>query len=201
MSASMPWWSFARTSLVCSLVILTINVPVLLVAHAAELDGVQLPDTVQADGKTLQLNGYGLRTYSFLGIHIYIASLYLEHPSTDPEAILRSPETKLLTVRFERSVSAERAREAWRHGLENNCLAPCHLDPQDVERFLAEVPAMQDGDIFSLLFTASGATVTVGGKLIGTISQPQFAEAMLATFLGPKPGAPSLKQALLRGHS
>ena len=180
---------------------LTIIVPVRLVARAAEIDGVQLPESVQVDGKTLQLNGYGLRTYSFLGIHIYIASLYLEHLSTDPEAILRSPQTKLLMVRFERTVSADRAREAWRHGLENNCLAPCYLDPQDVERFLAEVPAMHEGDNFSLLFTQNGARVTVNGKLIGTISQPQFAAAMLATFLGPKPGAPSLKQELLKGHS
>jgi hypothetical protein len=179
---------------------LTIIVPVRLVAHAAEIDGVQLPESVQVDGKTLQLNGYGLRTYSFLGIHIYIASLYLEHLSTDPEAILRSPQTKLLMVRFERTVSADRAREAWRHGLENNCLPPCRLDPQDVERFLAEVPAMHEGDNFSLLFTQNGARVTVNGKLIGTISQPQFAEAMLATFLGPKPGAPSLKLELLKGH-
>jgi hypothetical protein len=30
----------------------------------------------------------------------------------------------------------------------------------------------------------SGATVMVRGQLIGAISSPQFAEAMLATFLG-----------------
>jgi Chalcone isomerase-like len=188
-------------SFACALVMLTLMVPDWLAARAAELNGVQLPETVQVDGKALRLNGYGQRSFSLLGIHIYVASLYLEHLSTDPEAILRSPETKLLRVRFQRGVSAERARRAWRDGLENNCIAPCHLDPQDVERFLAQVPAMEAGDDFALLFTQNGAVVTVGGKLIGTISQPQFAEAMLATFLGPKPGAPSLKQELLRGHS
>jgi Chalcone isomerase-like len=180
---------------------LAVVMPVWRVAHAAEIDGMQLPDTVQVEGKALQLNGYGLRTFSFLGIHVYVASLYLEHLNTDPEAILRSPETKLLRVKFQHGVSAERARESWRHGFENNCLAPCHLDPQDVEKFLAEVPAMQAGDNYSLLFTQNGAVVSVNGKQIGTISQPQFAAAMLATFLGPKPGAPSLKRELLRGHS
>jgi hypothetical protein len=40
-------------------------------AQAAELDGVQLPDPLQINGKTLHLNGFGLRTYSILGIHIY----------------------------------------------------------------------------------------------------------------------------------
>ncbi|MGA8196829.1 MAG: chalcone isomerase family protein [Acetobacteraceae bacterium] len=182
-----------------ALFVFAIIAPAWSVARAAEFDGVQLPDTVQAAGKTLQLNGFGRRSYSILGIHIYVASLYLEHLSSNPEQILQSPETKLLTVRFERSVSAEDARKAWREGLANNCQAPCHLDPDDVERFLAEVPAMQEGDVFSLLFTQSGATVTVGGQQIGTISKRAFAEAMLATFLGPRPASPSLKQALLRG--
>ncbi len=125
-------------------------------ARPAELDGIQLPATVQANGTTLHLNGYGLRTYSLLGIHIYVAALYLEHPSTDAEQIIGCPETKLLVVRFERNVSAEAARKAWREGLENNCQSPCTLDPDDVARFLSEMPAMHAGDNYSLLFTPHG---------------------------------------------
>jgi hypothetical protein len=120
--------------------------------------------------------------------------------STDPEQIIRSPETKVLTVRFERNVSADDARKAWRDGLENNCMAPCHLALEDVEKFLADIPAMHTGDSYSLVFTQHGATVTVSGHLIGTVSQRQFAEAMLATFLGLRPASPRLKRELLR-HS
>jgi Chalcone isomerase-like len=174
--------------------------PPWFMAHATELDGVQIPETVEADGTALKLNGYGLRTYSILGIHIYVASLYLEHLSTDPEAILQSPETKLLIVRFERSVSADQARKAWRDGLANNCIAPCHLDQADVERFVAMVPAMHDGDNYSLLFKRHTAIVTVGGQRVGTITSPVFADAMLATFLGRNPASPRLKQELLKGR-
>ena len=170
------------------------------VAHAATLGGVQVPTTLQVDGKTLHLNGYGLRNYSILGIHIYVARLYLEQLSTNPEEIIRSPETKLLLIRFDHNVSAEQARNAWRIGLANNCNTPCHLDPADVEKFLAVVPAMHRGDNYSLLFERGTATVTVSGRLIGTITSPQFADAMLATFLGPKPASPRLKQELLEGH-
>ena len=183
-----------------TLILSAVIVSVWTAARSAELDGVQLPDALQVNGKTLNLNGYGLRTYSILGIHIYVASLYLEHLSTNPEEIIRSPETKLLLVRFERSVSADQARKAWRDGLANNCKTPCQLDPRDVEQFLADIPAMHMGDNFSLLFKQHSATVTVGGQQIGTISSPQFAEAMLATFLGPAPASPRLKQELLRGH-
>jgi hypothetical protein len=174
--------------------------PARFAAHAAELDGVQLPNTIQAGGKTLQLNGFGLRIYSIFRVHIYVAGLYVEHLSTDAEAILQSPETKLVTVHFVHNVSAEAARDSWRTGLENNCRAPCQLDPADIARFLAQVPAMPEGASFSILFTRQGATVTVNGRQYGEIPKPQFARAVLATFLGPAPASPTLKAQLLQGH-
>ena len=183
-------------SVQCAL-ILIVQLPSRHAALAAEFEHLQVPDTLQVDGKTLHLNGYGLRTFSILGIHIYVASLYLEHLSSDPAEIIRSPETKLLTVRFERNVSEDQARQAWRDGFANNCVAPCHLAPQDVEQFLAEVPAMHEGDNYSLLFMHNTATVMVSGRTIGTIASPQFAEAVLATFLGPRPASPALRQELL----
>jgi hypothetical protein len=184
-----------------ALIVLAAVLPVCCMVHAAELDGVELPATLQANGDTLQLNGFGLRTYSLLGIHIYVAALYLQHPSTDAEQIIRSPETKLLIVRFERNVSADAARQAWRDGLDNNCVAPCQLDPGDVARFLADIPAMHAGDNYTLLFTRSSASVSVSGRPVGVISRPEFAAAMLATFLGPRPASEKLKQELLAGHA
>ncbi len=169
-------------------------------ANAAEVDGVAFPDTKQVDGKTLVLNGLGLRTWSFLNVHIYIAGLYVEHPTRDPDAIIRSPEAKVLTFRFEHDVAAGQARDAWRKGLTNNCPAPCQLDPNDVERFLAEVPAMHEGDSFELRFAGHMAEIAANGHLLGRVDRAPLADAMLAAFLGPKPGSPALKLALLDGH-
>jgi hypothetical protein len=175
---------------------------VALGARAAEIDGVQIPDTVQAGGKVLHLNGFGLRTYSVLRFHIYIAALYLEHPSANPEAILASPQTKLLTVNFLHDVSAERERQAWQMGFAKNCLPPaCALDPTEVATFLNHVPPARAGDRFSLLFDAHGAAVNMDGQPLGVVSHVQFAEAMLATFLGPNPGSHRLKRELLAGPS
>jgi hypothetical protein len=127
--------------------------------------------TFQVGAKTLHLNGYGIRTWSILGIHIYLASLSLEHLSTDPNEIIQSRETKLLSVRFEHAVSADQSRNAWRTALVNNCVAPCHLDPQDVERFLAQVPAMTPGEYFYLIFSKNTATVSANGQQIDVISR------------------------------
>lgn len=166
-------------------------------ATAAQLDGVALPEAVTLDGTELHLNGIALRTYSWLRIHIYVAGLYLEHPSHDAAAILESPEKKLLVVRFERDVDTTDAREAWREGFENNCRAPCHLAPSDIERFLAAVPAMRAGDRSTLAFTREGLQITMNGHTLGTITDPVFSRAVLATFIGPEPPTALLKRELL----
>ncbi len=186
-----------RRPLLFILMIITIVVPFGFGAHAAALDDVQVPDTQQVNGKTLYLNGFGRRTFSALGIRIYIASLYLEHFNSNPDAIIRSPETKLLVIKFERGVSAEDARSTWRKNLDLSCTAPCRLNPEDIEKFLFGIPAMHAGDVFHLLFKAGAAIVDVNGHQIGMIPKPQFAEAMLASFLGPNTDLPKLRQELL----
>lgn len=197
------WWKIGgrlRRWSCHALIVLALVALTAPVALAAEFDGLQLPDQVRVDGQTLLLNGFGLRTYSFLRIPIYIAALYVQHPTTDAATIIRSPETKLLLFRFKRGVTVEQARNAWREGFEKNCLAPCRLDPADVARFLAAIPPMHAGENFSILFTRRGASVTANGRLLGVIPKLSFAEAMLATFFGPEPASTELKLALLDRH-
>lgn len=168
--------------------------------HAAQLEGVTLPD-MQSVGRTeLHLNGIALRTYSIFRVPIYVAGLYLVHPDSDPDNILRSADVKLLDIRFIHDVDADSARAAWREGFEANCVAPCHLRPADIERFLAGVPAMREGDRFSILFTRDGAEIAANGRSIGNITDRGFATAMLTTFIGPQPPTARLKQELLGAH-
>jgi Chalcone isomerase-like len=167
---------------------------------AAELDGVTLPDTERVAGTELRLNGIGLRSYSVFQVPIYVAGLYLVRPSNDANQILHSPDTKLLEIRFVHDVSVEQSRKAWRDGFERNCVSPCQVAPQDVERFLSFVPAVRKGDSYSLLFTAEGAEVISNGHRIGSVPDPLFAQAMLTTFLGPQPPTPRLKRELLGAH-
>jgi hypothetical protein len=168
------------------------------VASAASLDGIAMPDVRVADGIRMALNGIGLRTYSVFGIHIYVAGLYLERQSDNPDRILQSPDRKLLDIRFLRDVDTADARKAWLDGFESNCRLPgCHLNPDDVQRFLAAVPPIHQGDETLLLFTSRGVDVTFNGQKLGAITDTQFAETVLATFIGPVPPTPQLKRALL----
>ena len=183
--------------MVRGLILAVVIVVTLSVAHAANLEGVSMPDTRVVDGVQMRLNGIGLRTYSVLGIRIYVAGLYLERRSGDPSTILHSQQRKLLDIRFLRDVGAEDARQAWQESFEQNCKAPCYLDPRDVQRFLAAVPSVHRGEGSTLLFTSEGADVTFNGRLMGDVPDPQFAELMLATFIGAVPPTPRLKRELL----
>ena len=168
------------------------------VARAAMLDGVAMPETRVADGTPMRLNGIGLRTYSILGVRVYVAGLYLERQSNNPDRILHSPERKMLDIRFLRDVDAADARKAWEDGFANNCQAPaCYLDPRDIQRFLASIPPIHRGDESVMLFTPKGVDGTFDGRKLGDITDPHFAETLLATFIGPVPPTPRLKRELL----
>ena len=185
------------SGMIRSLILASVAFVPLAFAQAAELDGVSMPDAVQVAGGQMHLNGIGLRTYSVLGIRIYVAGLYLERRTDNSDAILQSPQRKLLSIRFLRDVDAAKGQQAWRDGLRDNCTAPCSLDPSGVERFLAAIPAVHKGDESTLLFTPRGVNITLNGRPMGDISDPHFAQVMLATFIGPAPPTPRLKRELL----
>lgn len=166
-------------------------------AGAGELEGVKMPDTHQIAGRTLRLNGMGIRTFSFLDIRVYVAGLYLEQPSRDPEAILASPQMKMIDVVFLHDASAERVRDAWMDGFREDCRPPCRLKPEQVAEFLAAVPELRKGDTSRMLFAPDRVEIGVNGRVLGMIRDPDFMRTILATYLGPHPPTEQLKRGLL----
>ena len=167
--------------------------------QAAVLDGVQMPPTRQVAGATLRLNGMGVRLYSMLRIHVYVAGLYLAQPSGNAADILRSPEPKLIEIGYLRDVDQSDVHRAWEHYFEANCATPCQLPRAEIARFLALTPAIRAGDNGMYLFTPSGVQVIQNGRVLGTVPGADFARLLLSTFIGNAPTSPELKRALLGG--
>jgi hypothetical protein len=167
------------------------------VPSAAEMHGVAMPETGQLRGTPLLLNGIGLRTYSWLRLQVYVAGLYLERRSHDAAAIMGSAEKKLLVIHFLRDIDADRARASWREGFADNCRPPCHLEPADVERFLAGIPAFRAGDVSTFAFSPDRLEITVNGTVMGTINDPLFARVILGNFIGNVPSTEDMKRELL----
>src|SRR5206468_927651 len=87
---------------------------------AGERAGVSLPDRITVETKTLTLNGMGLREATWLKVDVYVAGLYLETRSSDPEAIIASEQTKRLVMRFVRAVDRDALLKGWNEGFENS---------------------------------------------------------------------------------
>jgi Chalcone isomerase-like len=166
-------------------------------AAAVELDGVAMPEAQTVAGARLALNGLALRTYSFLRVHIYVAALYLEHRTSDAKAILDSGQTKLLRFAFLRDVDAETARKSWAEAFERSCPAPCHVAAESIDRFLAAVPSVRQGEISTLLFNDRGMDFLMNGRLVGLVADTEFARIILATFIGQHPTSDEVKAGLL----
>ncbi len=168
-------------------------------AAAAELDGVTVPDRVEAAGETLVLNGMGTRTYSLLRIKVYVAALYLESPSRDAAAVLASAGPKLVTMRYLQPVGRDDAAEAWRHYLEVNCTGACRLPTDAVERFTALLDPVAKGDTQAFLFADGGVELSANDRVRGRVDDPAFARLLLATWIGEVPTSEAVKRGLLAG--
>lgn len=166
-------------------------------AKAAQLDGVNFPDTMEVAGRRLVLNGLALRTYSMLRIHVYVAALYLERRSSDGEAILNSPEDKVLVFRFSRTIGADAARKSWREAFQDSCPAPCAFFPEPITRFIDSVPGVREGDVSMLRFTPQALDISMNGRSLGQITDRNFARLVLSTFIGEHPTAPAVKREML----
>lgn len=167
-------------------------------AQAKELAGVSMPDTVTVDGKTLSLNGLGLREATFLKIDVYVAGLYLESASSDPGAILGSAEAKQLKMHFVRGVGRKDVVDSWKEGVKKNAGAEGATVQDRFEKLYAAMTDVDEGD--ELILTEvpeKGVTVSLRGKEMLTLPGRDFARVLWSIWLGPSPPNPELKLGLL----
>ncbi|HVB37297.1 MAG TPA: chalcone isomerase family protein [Vicinamibacterales bacterium] len=156
-------------------------------ARAATLAGVTLPDTTDVGGRTLVLNGLGLRTKFF--IKVYVGGLYLPHRQQSPAAVTQADEPRRMLSQFLYGVSKGQMCDAWQEGLEDNTPNP----PAEVQRNFAQLCAWMEpvpkGHTMVLTYVpGKGIEVELNGQVKGTLPGKATADAILATWIGPKPG-------------
>jgi len=156
------------------------------------------PETLQAGGKNLVLNGAGECKDSRNG-KVYVGALYLLSPSKDATAIVAADEAKAVRMTFLRTVDRERVLGAFRQGFEKNSSAwLAELTPK-LEMMKSIIPSeMKEGQVLSIVYMPGKGT-SVGAE-IGrsvTIEGKGFAEAMFRCWLGEHPDDPDLKDGML----
>ncbi len=171
-------------------------------AGAVTLDGVTLPDTYMVDGKAIPLNGIGLRTLSIFSVKVYVAALYVAQPSHSADAILSSPEDKVLVLHFLHAGSKADVEKEYRAGETTNCSGGgCDpADAADFERLVASAPAVAVGDTTTYVFTPKEMRVLANNRQIGEYNNKDLARLILSGFIGAHPPSADLRSALLGQH-
>lgn len=159
------------------------------------------PATAQVGGHDLQRHGAGIRYKAIF--KVYSAALYLEKPAASLEAIGQLPGPKRIAVSMLRNINATELGTLFAHGMEDN------MDKQQFSKLIPGVVRMSEvfnrhkelkaGDRFTLdWLPGKGMVISVNGKPEPTeFTEPEFYQAMLGIWLGPKPADRNLKQALL----
>lgn len=167
-------------------------------AEAKAIAGIDFPDTVTVNDQKLSLNGAGKRKKFFMTI--YVGALYLPQKTSSDQEALNMPGPKRVVMHFVyHKVGADQINETWDENFKNN------LDEKERQRLATKLEAfkklfrdVQSGDEIVLDFIpGQGTVVRINDQVMGTVEGDDFAKALLLSWLGPKPGDSSLKQALL----
>jgi hypothetical protein len=166
-------------------------------ADAATVAGVNLNDTTTVGGQKLVLNGGALRK-KFV-IKVYVAGLYLPAKQSSPENILAADTPRQMVMHFIYDVDKGKIAEAWEEGLADNTPNTTPAVKQAFSTLGSWMEDMKEGERLTLTYVpGSGTTVEVKGKVKGVLQDKAVADAILATWIGPKPGpGKDFKKALL----
>lgn len=182
-----------------ALCVLVLAVPSATV-FAADVAGVKVPDTVEVDGKTLKLNGAGVRK-KFVA-KVYVGALYVETPSKDASTLISSTQIKSMRLHMLRDVKGSSVSGAIADGFSRNSKAAMtQLQPR-LDQLAKMIPDVSEGETIELTWIPDkGTQVIVRGTTAGTITGRDFADALFAVWLGPDPVQADLKLALLGSSS
>lgn len=164
-------------------------------AQAGELAGATLPDTMSVGGKTLKLNGLGLRKKAMF--KVYVGGLYLESASKDAARIVAADQAKAIRMYFLRDLTKAQLVEAFQEGFENNAKDQASQKAA-FGKMLALVPDVKEGSTMTFTYLpVKGTSLQAGGKELGVFEGKGFADAVFSIWLGTRPPSDDLKQGML----
>jgi hypothetical protein len=156
-------------------------------AGAASVGGVNLQDSVTVGTQKLVLNGAGLRKKLF--IKVYAGALYLPSKQTSATAILSADQPRRMEMHFVFDVDKAKMAEAWEEGLAANTPNASPEVKTAFKTLSTWMEDVKDGQTIIMTYVpGTGTTVEVAGKNKGTLGGKAVADAILNTWIGPKPG-------------
>jgi hypothetical protein len=175
--------------------------PTLAMSATVDVSGVKLEDRITLADKPLVLNGAGVRYKAVF--KVYTAGLYLSQKAETPEAVLAAPGPKRMTITMLRDIDSTELGKLFSRGMEDNMerTAFSRLIPGvlRMSQIFSNHKKLMAGETFLIdWIPGTGTLITVKGKVEGEpFKEPEFYDALMRIWLGPKPADFLLKDALL----
>ena len=169
-----------------------------LTSAQTEVGGVKLPNSETYQGKTLQLNGAGVREK--LWIDLYAGGLYLSEKSSSADAIMSSDKPMSIKLHIvSKLISSDKMVDAVNDGFEssmNGNTKPLAAEIKKFKGFFME--EITKNDVFDIVYIpGTGVTAYKNDKELGTIAGMEFKKALFGIWLSKNPADDDLKDAML----
>jgi len=184
-----------KRSVICIFLILLLVAPF---ASAKMVGTVNVPETADAGGKKLVLNGAGPRLYSFTDIMVY--ALYLPAKNSDAKAVIEADEPMVVKAWIlEKLVTSDGLKD----GYNAMFLRSMGRDKKEIQNeintfnkvFNEEVKV---GDMYEYVYIpGKGTTTYKNGKKYDTVPGLKFKQGLLGGWLAANAEDSKLKGALL----
>lgn len=169
-----------------------------VVSAQTEVGGVNLPNSETYQGKTLTLNGAGVREK--LWIDLYAGGLYLSKKSSNASEIVSANEAMSIKLHIvSKLITSDKMVEAVNEGFENSTGGKTKPLAAKIDKFkgffMAEI---KKNDVFDIVYIpGTGVTAYKNDKELGTIEGMDFKKALFGIWLSNKPADDDLKEAML----
>ncbi len=121
------------------------------VASARELQGVELPEKMKIDGKTVVLNGAGVRSVMFL--KFYVGGLYLMDAETDEDVVMSADEPMAIRLHLIDDVDQDTMKKACNNGFKSATDGNIEPIQPQIDKFLdCFSDPIKEGDIFDFKY-------------------------------------------------
>lgn len=173
-----------------------------LFASALTIDGVEIPKVIPASSEhaELKLNGASMRILYGV-VDTYIGKLYVENPTTDPDALIAADEYKRMVFHTVlKRVSGRRMATALYEALQLNTtpeeakVLESRIQ-QVIEMFDTRLKKGEDGYIEWV--PGKGSRIVVKGEVKGIVPGKDLNDAILRIWIGENPVGDAFKKQVL----
>ncbi|MFW2357355.1 chalcone isomerase family protein [Hydrogenophaga sp.] len=193
--------SFPSSILGAATLCTALLLPALSQAATVDISGVKLEDRATVAGQSLLLNGAGVRYKAVF--KVYTAGLYLGQKAETTEAVLAASGPRRLTITMLRDIDSGELGKLFSRGMEDNMdrAAFSKLIPGvlRMSQIFSDHKKLKEGETFLIdWIPGTGTVLTIKGNVEGEpFKEPEFFNALMRIWLGPKPADWQLKDALL----